>query len=309
MLVVLTGGTGGAKLIQGLSLESNPEDLVIVCNTADDFVFHSLHISPDLDTVTYTLAGIGDTSKGWGIRDDTFVVLEWLGKYGGESWFKLGDRDLATHITRSRLLCEGLALSEITDRMCKALGVKATVLPMSDDRVETRVVTAVGELSFQEYFVERRWADEVERVFFAGAEKSRPAPGVLDAIRRAAAVILCPSNPITSIAPILSVPGIKGALQETRAAIVAVSPIIQGSPVSGPAHKLMAAMGHEVSALGVAEVYADFLDRIVIAPEDGNLNGRIEELGIKTSIFPIRMDSLEDKRRVARGLLTIARQQ
>jgi len=309
MLVGLTGGTGGAKLIQGLSLEVSPKDLVVVCNTADDFVFHGLHISPDLDTVTYTLAGIGDASKGWGIQDDTFVVLEWLEKYGGESWFKLGDRDLATHITRSRLLREGLRLAEVTERICRALGVRVTVIPMSDDRVETRVATPEGEISFQEYFVKRHWADEVKKVFFAGEKESRPAPGVLDAIRRAQAVILCPSNPITSIAPILSVPGIKGALQETRAAIVAVSPIIQGSPVSGPAHKLMAAMGHEVSALGVAEVYADFLDRIVIAPEDENLKGRIEELGIKASVFPIRMDSLEDKRRVARELLTIVRQQ
>ncbi len=309
MLVVLTGGTGGAKLIQGLSLEISPEDLVVVCNTADDFVFHGLHISPDLDTVTYTLAGIGDAAKGWGIQDDTFVVLEWLEKYGGESWFKLGDRDLATHITRSRLLRGGLGLAEVTERICRALGVRAAIIPMSDDRVETRIATPEGEISFQEYFVKRHWADEVKKVFFAGEKESRPAPGVLDAIRRAQAVILCPSNPITSIAPILSVPGIKGALQETRAAIVAVSPIIQGSPVSGPAHKLMAAMGHEVSAFGVAQVYADFLDRIVIAPEDENLKGRIEELGIKTSVFPIRMDLLEDKRRVARELLTIVRQQ
>ncbi|MBI3060078.1 MAG: 2-phospho-L-lactate transferase [Deltaproteobacteria bacterium] len=309
MLVVLTGGTGGAKLIQGLSLEVSPEDLVVVCNTADDFVFHGLHISPDLDTVTYTLAGIGDAAKGWGIQDDTFVVLEWLEKYGGESWFKLGDRDLATHITRSRLLREGLRLAEVTERICRALGVRATVIPMSDDRVETRVVTPEGEISFQEYFVKRHWADEVKKVFFAGEKKSRPAPGVLDAIRRAQAVILCPSNPITSIAPILSVPGIKGALQETKAAIVAVSPIVEGAPVSGPADKLMAAMGMEVSAFGVAKAYADFLDRIVIAPADENLKGRIEALGIKISVFPIRMDSLEDKRRVARELLTIVRQQ
>jgi len=305
MLVVLTGGTGGAKLIQGLSLEVSPRDLVVVCNTADDFVFHGLHISPDIDTVTYTLAGVGDTGKGWGIQDDPFVVLEWLEKYGGESWFKLGDRDLAIHITRSRLLREGLKLAEITQRICQALGVGATVMPMSDDRVETRVVTPKGELSFQEYFVKRQWADEVNKVFFNGAEKCRPAPGVLDAIQGAQAVILCPSNPVTSIAPILAVPGIKGALKETKAPVVAVSPIIQRAPVSGPAHRLMAAMGHEVSALGVAQVYADFLDRIVIAPEDVDLKGRIEELGMKVTLLPIRMDLLEDKRRVARELLKI----
>src|SRR3972149_1160544 len=276
MLVGLTGGTGGAKLIQGLSLEVSPKDLVVVCNTADDFVFHGLHISPDLDTVTYTLAGIGDAAKGWGIKDDTFVVLEWLEKYGGESWFKLGDRDLATHITRSRLLRGGLRLAEVTQGICRALGVRATIIPMSDDRVETRIATPEGEISFQEYFVKRHWADEVKKVFFAGEKEGHPAPGVLDAIRRAQAVILCPSNPITSIAPILSVPGIKGALQETRPAIGAVSPIIEGAPVSGPADKLMAAMGMEVSAFGVAKAYADFLSVILVAPEDRDL---IEGMG------------------------------
>ena len=305
MLVVLTGGTGGAKLIQGLSLETNPEDLVVVCNTADDFVLHGLHISPDLDTITYTLAGLSDTARGWGIKDDTFVVLEWLGKYGGESWFKLGDRDLATHITRSRFLCEGLLLSEITDRMRRALGVKTTIVPMSNDRIETRLLTPKGEMSFQEYFVKRHWADEVEKVFFAGAEESRPAPGVIDAIRKAAAVIVCPSNPVTSVGPILAVPGIREALREVRSPVVAVSPIIQGTAVSGPAHRLMAAAGYEASAAGVAKAYGDFLDAIMIAPEDRDLHGRIEELGVKPVISPIRMDSLADKRRVARELLSL----
>ena len=303
MLVVLTGGTGGAKLIQGLSLEVDPAELVVVCNTGDDFVFHGLHISPDLDTITYTLAGLSDTIRGWGIKDDTFTVLEWLEKYGGETWFKLGDRDLALHVTRSRLLREGLTLSRITDRIREAMGIKATILPMSDDRVETRVVTPQGEISFQEYFVKRHWADEVKKIFFTGAERSKPAPGVLAAIRKAAAVIVCPSNPVTSIGPILAVPGIREALAEVRSPVVAVSPIIRGAPVSGPAHKLMAAAALEVSAAGVAEAYADFLDAIMVAPEDKDLQGRIEGLGVKTAISPIRMDSLADKRRVARELL------
>ncbi len=306
MLVVLTGGTGGAKLIQGLSLEVDPAELVVVCNTGDDFVFHGIPISPDLDTITYTLAGLSDTIRGWGIKDDTFTVLEWLGKYGGETWFKLGDRDLALHVTRSRLLREGLTLSRITDRMRAAMGIKATILPMSDDRVETRVVTPQGEISFQEYFVKRHWADEVKKIFFTGAERSKPAPGVLAAIRTAEAVIICPSNPITSIGPILAVPGIRQALAEVRSPVVAVSPIIRGAPVSGPAHKLMAAAGCEVSALGVAKAYADFLDAIMVAPEDKDLQGRIEGLGVKTVISSIRMDSLADKRRVARELLAAA---
>jgi len=307
MLALLTGGTGGAKLVHGLSLEVDAKELVIVCNTGDDFVCHGLRVCPDLDTITYTLAGLSDAARGWGIQDDSFVVLEWLGKYGGESWFKLGDKDLAVHITRTRLLAEAVSLSGITERICGALGVQATILPMSDDRVETRVATAAGELSFQEYFVKRHWADEVKKVFFAGVERSQPAPGVLDAIRTAKAVIICPSNPITSIGPILAVPGIRKALAETKSPVVAVSPIIGGAAASGPADRLMAAAGLEVSALGVAKAYADFLDKIMIAPEDRDLEENIEALGLQALVAPIRMDSVEDKRRVARDVLASLR--
>lgn len=305
MLVVLTGGTGGAKLVQGLSLEVEPEELAIICNTADDFLLHGLYVSPDLDTITYALAGINDPAKGWGIKDDTFVVLEWIGRYGGETWFKLGDRDLATHITRSRLLKEGLRLSQATERIRKALGIKATILPMSDEKVETRIMTAKGELSFQDYFVRERWREEVNGLFFVGLERSRPSPGVIKAIQEATAVIFCPSNPVTSIAPILAVPGMREALRETTAPIVAVSPIIEGAPVSGPAHKFMAAVGMEVSAFGVAKAYADFLDTILVAAEDRNLKARIEELGIKAVATSIRMDSPADKRHVAREVLAL----
>lgn len=305
MLVLLTGGTGGAKLVQGFNLEARPEDLVIICNTADDFVFHGLHISPDLDTITYTIAGLSDAAKGWGIRDDTFVVLDWLGRLGGESWFKLGDRDLATHIMRSNLLREGLTLSQITERIRKRLGIESIILPMSDDRVETRIETPNGEISFQDYFVRGRWRDEVHRITFTGVEKCRPAPGVLDSIREASAVILCPSNPITSIGPILAVPGIRSALRETRARIIAVSPIIRGMPYSGPAHKFMAAMGIEVSAFGVASAYRDFLTLILIALEDSELMRKIEGLGIQTVTTSIRLESLDDRRRVAREVLAL----
>jgi len=305
MLVLLTGGTGGAKLVQGFNLEARPEDLVIICNTADDFVFHGLHISPDLDTITYTMAGLSDAAKGWGIRNDTFVVLDWLERLGGESWFKLGDRDLATHIMRSNLLREGLTLSQITERIRKRLGIRSIILPMSDDRVETRIETPNGEISFQDYFVRGRWRDEVHRISFTGVEKCRPAPGVLDAIREASAVILCPSNPITSIGPILAVPGIRSALRETRARIIAVSPIIRGMPYSGPAHKFMAAMGIEVSAFGVASAYRDFITLILIALEDSELMKKIEGLGIQTVTTSIRLESLDDRRRVARELLAL----
>ena len=305
MLVVLTGGTGGAKLVQGLSLEAGPDDLCIVCNTADDFVLHGLYISPDLDTITYTLAGVGDATRGWGVKGDTFAVLEWLGKYGAETWFKLGDRDLATHLTRSRLLREGWRLSQVTERLCRALGVEATLLPMTDDRVEARIVTSDSEISFQEYFVKNRWADKFKKVYFAGAEKSQPVPGLLESIRDARAVVVCPSNPVTSVSPILAVPGIRAALTGTKASVMAVSPIIQGAPFSGPAHKLMAAMGWEVSTYGVAKAYSDFLDVILIGAEDRELKARIEEIGIRAAIAPIHMNSLDDKKRLARQVLDL----
>ena len=305
MIVVLTGGTGGAKLIEGLATEIDPAVLTIICNTGDDCVLHGLHISPDIDTVTYTLAGLIDDAKGWGIKGDTFTTLEQLGRLGADTWFQLGDKDLATHLTRTRLLSEGPSLSQVTERLCKALGVKATILPMSDDRVETRIATPTGEISFQEYFVKRRWADEVSGVTYAGAEQSRPAPGVLEAIRAARAIIVCPSNPITSIGPILAVPGIRWALKETGATVVGVSPIIGKSAISGPAHKLMVAGSWEASAYGVAKCYADFLDSFLISKEDRNREASIKNLGVEAIAADIRMSSIADKRRLAREVLAL----
>lgn len=305
MLAVLTGGTGGAKLVEGLALEVDPRELTVICNTADDFVLYGLHISPDLDTITYTLAGLADPVKGWGIKGDSHAVLETLAKYGWETWFKLGDRDLATHITRSALLRQGASLSQATRRIRQALGVEASILPMSDDGIETRIVTPQGEISFQEFFVRYRWAADVERVYFAGAERSRPAPGVLEAIQSASAVVVCPSNPVTSIGSILAVPGIRAALRGVRRRVVAVSPIIGGAAVSGPAGKLMASAGLEISALGVARAYADFLDTILIVPEDASLRAGIEALGIRTVLAPILMGGVADKRRLARELLAL----
>ncbi len=304
-LAILTGGTGGAKLVEGLSHEAAPEELAIICNTGDDVVLHGLHISPDLDTIAYTLAGIVDKEKGWGVAGDTFSALELLGKYGEENWFKLGDRDLARHIARTRMLREGATLAEATARLSAALGISSQLLPMSNDRVETRVKTPEGEISFQEYFVKRRWAVDVSGVVYKDAEKSRPAPGVMDWIHGAAAVIVCPSNPVTSIGPILSVPGIRKALKGTRKPVIAVSPIIAGAPVAGPTDKLMAAVGVEPSVFGVAKNYADFLDILVLAPEDRNWRTRIEAVGVQTVEQPIRMNDLEDKRRLARELLAL----
>ena len=305
MIVALTGGTGGAKLVEGLAALLDPAELTIVCNTGDDCIFHGLYISPDIDTITYTLAGLSDTEKGWGIKGDTFATLEQLRRLGSDAWFNLGDKDLATHITRTRLRNEGRKLSEITDQLRHALGVRAAILPMSDERVETRVQTPRGEISFQEFFVKERWAPEVLAVRFDGAEKSRPAPGVLDAIGKAEAVIVCPSNPITSIGPILAVPEIRAALEKTEALVVGVSPIIGKVAISGPAHKLMSACGVDASPVGVAKTYAGFLDRLVIAQEDYGISREIDALGIKAVCADIRMNSLADKKRLAGQVLAL----
>jgi LPPG:FO 2-phospho-L-lactate transferase len=305
MLVILTGGTGGAKLIEGLSHEIDPAQLTVVCNTADDFVLHGLNISPDLDTIMYTLAGMSDSAKGWGIQDDTFAVLTQLGKLGSETWFKLGDRDIATHITRTRLLRAGFKLSDVTDRLRNSLGIKTRILPMSDDTIATRVETPEGEISFQEYFVKQGWRAEVKRVFYAGVEKSRPAPGVLEAIDAAAGIIICPSNPVTSIGPILAVAGIRDALKQANVSIVGVSPMIGESAISGPAHKLMTAQAMEPSALGAAQGYADFIDQLVIDNEDEALTKKLEALGIGVVKTSIRMQTLADKQALARQVLAL----
>jgi LPPG:FO 2-phospho-L-lactate transferase len=305
MLVALTGGTGGAKLIEGLSHEVDSAELTIVCNTADDFVLHGLNISPDLDTIMYTLAGMSDSAKGWGIQDDTFSVLAQLEKLGADAWFKLGDRDIATHILRTHLLRAGFKLSDVTERLRNNLGIKARILPMSNDEVETRIETLEGEISFQEYFVKQRWQPEVKKVFYAGVEKSRSAPGVLEAICDAAKIVICPSNPVTSIGPILAIPGVRDALRRATARVVGVSPMIGESAISGPAHKLMAAQGIDPSTLGTAKGYADLLDQLVIDREDEKLRGKIESLGIKVVATPVIMKSLDDKRRLAREVLAL----
>jgi len=305
MLVVLTGGTGGAKLIEGLSHTIDAAQLTVVCNTADDFVLHGLNISPDLDTIMYTLAGMSDGTKGWGIQDDTFTVLTQLERLGAETWFKLGDRDIATHITRTRLLHTGLKLSEVTDRLRNSLGIKTRILPMSDDPVATRVETPEGEISFQEYFVKQGWQTEVKKVFYAGVEKSHPSPGVVEVINAAAGIIICPSNPVTSIGPILAVPGIRDALKQANVSTVGVSPMIGESAISGPAHKLMAVQGMEPSALGVAKGYADLLDQFVIDNEDEALTKKLETLGIGVVATSIRMKTLADKQALARQVLAL----
>ncbi len=303
--MLLTGGTGGAKLVLGFHEEAAPEDLVVVCNTADDSVVHGLHVSPDVDTIVYTLAGLIDPAKGWGIQGDTFTVLDQLRRLGNETWFRLGDRDIATHLTRTRLLAEGQPLSRVTAALCAEFGVRSTVLPMSDQRVETRLSTSEGELSFQEYFVKARWQPEVLSLRYLGSEDCRASPGLLDAIREAAMVVVCPSNPVTSIAPILAVPGVREALRETSARVAAVSPMVQGRSFSGPAHRLMATLGVEASSAGLASAYHDFVDVLVIDQGDRKLRPAIERLGVGVRVASIRMDTLDDKKRLARELLRL----
>src|ERR1700749_5098097 len=259
MICVLSGGTGGAKFVDGLRQVMPAEQITLVVNTGDDLMWWGLYVSPDIDSITYVLSGMLSRERGWGVKGDTFLCLQAMGQLGEPTWFHTGDRDLAMHLLRSRLLAEGKTLSEATRVISEKLGVKARVLPMSDSRVETRVDTPIGELSFEEYFVQRWYQDPVNSVRFAGADNATPAPGVLDAIRDASVVIVAPSNPVTSIGPILAVPGIREALRETRATVVAVSPIVGGAAVSGPAGNLMAAQGLPVSIAGVAKAYHDFV--------------------------------------------------
>ncbi len=241
MITVLTGGTGGAKFVDGLRQIVSPEELTIIVNTGDDHEWWGLYVSPDIDSITYVLSGLLSSERGWGVRGDTFHCLQQMKELGEEIWFSIGDRDLATHLLRSKLLAQGRTLSEATATISARLGVKQHILPMSDQRVETRVQTPVGELSFEEYFVKRWYQDPVESVRFAGALESEPAPGVIEAITSASAVLIAPSNPVTSIGPILAVPGIREALAKTAAPVVAVSPIIGTAAVSGPAANLMQA--------------------------------------------------------------------
>jgi len=303
VITALAGGVGAARFLQGLVNVISEKDITVIVNTGDDIELYGLHISPDPDIIMYTLAGIVDEEKGWGIRGDTFRCLDMLRRYGHETWFKLGDKDFATHIYRTHLLISGLPLSEVTKRLCQKLGLKVKILPMTDDKFETKVVTAEGTMHFQEYLVKRRAQDEVIDITFEGAEKAKPAPGVVDSILSADAVIICPSNPIVSIGPILSLKGVKSALEETEAKVAAISPIVGGSPVKGPADKLMRGLGLEVSVYAVAYLYQDFLDNFVIDNVDQMEKDRIERLGVHVVATDTLMKNLEDKIQLARVTL------
>lgn len=307
MITVLTGGTGGAKFVDGLRRVVSPEELTVIVNTGDDLLWWGLYASPDIDSITYMLAGKLSQERGWGQHGDTFYCLQSMGQLGQPIWFHTGDRDLATHILRSKLLADGKTLTEVTAEIAARLGVKARILPMSNSRVETRVLTPVGELSFEEYFVQRWYQDPVEKVRYAGASDAEPAPGVIDAIRSADAVLLAPSNPVSSIGPILAVPGIREALRECRARIAAVSPIVAGKAVSGPAGILMAAQGFEVSIAGVAHYYHDFLDLLFVDSRDRESAEKLHRTGMRVHCMPTIMRRPEERAALAKAVLAAAR--
>jgi LPPG:FO 2-phospho-L-lactate transferase len=304
MICVLSGGTGGAKFIDGLRQVVPAEQITIIVNTGDDLLWWGLYVSPDIDSITYVLSGLLSRERGWGVRGDTFLCLQAMGQLGEPTWFHTGDRDLAVHLLRSRLLAEGKTLSEATSVICEKLKVKARILPMSNSRVETRVDTPSGEFSFEEYFVQRWYQDPVNSVRFAGASDAEAAPGVIDAITNADAVVIAPSNPITSIGPILAVPGIRDALTRARGKVAAVSPIVGNAAVAGPAGILMAAQGLQCSIAGVARAYEDFLDLLICDLRDAPAADTLRRNGLKVECAQTIMRSSDDKAAVARVALS-----
>ena len=294
-VLALAGGVGGAKLVVGLSHCLRPGELVVGVNTGDDEEFHGLHVSPDLDTMMYTLAGLSNPESGWGLKGDSFQALEMLKRYGAETWFNLGDRDFGTHIRRTQLLREGKTLSEVTSQLSKSLGVEHTIVPMSDQPVRTVLSTEQGRLSMQEYFVRNRAEPAVNRVEYMGASEALPSPGLDAALSDARMLVICPSNPALSVQPILEVPGVRERLASFPGLRVAVSPIVGNDAVRGPAGRIMAGLGQEVSAAGVARVYSDFCDVLVIDRQDEATAERVAETGVRPVVADTIMNTLEDR--------------
>lgn len=303
MITALAGGVGAARFLTGLVEVVKPEDVSVVVNTGDDVEMWGLHVSPDVDIVTYTLAGIVDEEKGWGIKGDTFQCLQTLKKYGYETWFSLGDRDLAASIYRTNRLKQGATLTQIADEIRVFLGVKPRILPMTNDKFQTKIKTSQGTVHFEDYFVRMQSKSEVLGVEFEGAKQAKPSKEVLEAILDAELIVVCPSNPIVSIGTILALDDVRKALKRTQAKVVGVSPIVAGAPIKGSADKLLRGLGVEVSAYGVAKLYSDFLDAFVIDTEDAAERGRIERLGIKVKVTNTVMKSLEDKVALAKTVL------
>jgi LPPG:FO 2-phospho-L-lactate transferase len=302
-IVALAGGVGASKLLLGMSRVMDSGELTIVVNTGDDIVMHGLHISPDLDIVTYTLAGEVNPETGWGFREDTFHTLEQLAQYGRADWFHLGDRDLATHIHRTAMLAEGKTLTEAAESIRRAFNVRARILPMCEQRVPTTIETGEGRMHFQEYLVQRRAQPEVRGIVFEGIENAVPAPGVLEAIRAARGIILCPSNPLISIGPILAVPGVRAALCARRDSVAAVCPIVGGKSLKGPSDRMLAQLGFDVSAAGVARMYQDCCGIFVMDLADAGQRDEIESLGMKAKVCATVMNGADEKEALAREVL------
>ena len=306
MIVALAGGVGGAKMAQGLQAALPPGDLTVVVNTADDFDLYGLRISPDLDTVMYTLAGIADPVNGWGVAGDTRHTLDAIARYAQEPWFLLGDQDFATHVLRTERLRAGIPLSTITRELSSALGIQSRIVPMTDDRVATMVDTPAGRLEFQDYFVGRRQSDDVLGVAFTGIDRAIAHADAVAAIRDADAVVIAPSNPIVSVGPILATPGMREALADTPGPIIAISPIVGGRALKGPAADMLATLGHDVSALGVARLYDDLIDGFVIDELDRKLTPALELIGLRTLVTATVMGGEDDRRRLAAEVLDFA---
>jgi LPPG:FO 2-phospho-L-lactate transferase len=311
-VTVLAGGVGGARLAHGFS-RALPDGggpagdggpgLTCVVNVGDDTERHGLHVSPDLDTVMYTLAGLDDAERGWGLSGESYATLAQLERLGEDTWFTLGDKDLATHVVRTARLRDGAPLSAVTDALAGSLGVRARLLPVTDDRLRTQVTTPSGTIAFQEYFVRRRHADAVLGLTFDGIGSARPAPGVLDAVTGADLLVVAPSNPFLSVEPVLAVPGVRDAVRGSRARRVAVSPIVGGQAIKGPAAQVLESLGHEVSALGVARLYTGLVDTMVIDTVDAALAAPIEGLGLEVLVTDTIMGGPAGRERLARELL------
>ncbi|MGH9874358.1 MAG: 2-phospho-L-lactate transferase [Pyrinomonadaceae bacterium] len=307
MITALAGGVGAAKLLTGLNRVVPSEEISIITNTGDDIVLFGLYISPDTDITVYTLAGIVNADTGWGIANDTFHCLKALERLGGERWFNLGDGDLATHIWRTELLQQGVTLAEITERMSKSFGVTARVIPMTNSYVPTRIVTDEGVLHFQEYLVKRRAEPRVKEIYFDNIASATPSPAAVWAIREAEMVIICPSNPLISIGPILTVPGMRDLLRQTKAMVVAVSPVVGGRSLKGPTDRMLADLGREVSALEVARMYQDFVDVYVIDEQDARLRPAIEALGLRVEVTQTVMRGITERVTLARTVLAVGK--
>lgn len=304
MITILAGGTGSAKLVRGL-VKNISEDINIIVNVGDNITLHGLYICPDIDTILYTLSDQLNSKQGWGVKDDTYRFLKQISIYGGEDWFKIGDKDLALHIMRTKLLKTGLTLTETTKIISTKLGISQKVIPASDQHIETRIKTPEREMHLQEFWVKHKGDPNVIEVVYSSIKNAEPSPDVLNAILNADKVIICPANPVSSIGPMLNIVKIKNTLEKVRGRVVAISPIIGTNPVSGPASKMLQSIGVEVSAKGVAKMYSSFISKMIIDDSDKKMIPDIESMDISVSVTDILMKNEEDEKRLANFIISI----